>query len=62
MIPFERDPQLLSNLDQFAAENTNTNFYLGGIGAIEYTKTHHLHTILVNNIIEDILDGKASND
>ena len=61
-IPFEEDPYLLTQLDQFAAENKKIKFYLGGSGALEFTKTHHLHTIVVNNIIEDILDEKASND
>lgn len=36
-IPFEKDSQLLSNLDQFAAENRKIDFYLGGSGSIQYT-------------------------
>ena len=55
-IPFEEDPHLLTKIDQFAAENREIKFYLGGSGALEFTKNHHLHTILVKNGIEDILD------
>ena len=61
-IPFEEDPYLLTQLDQFAAENKKIKFYIGGSGALEFTKNHQVHTILVKNIIEDILDGKASHD
>ncbi len=58
-IPFEKDPDLLKKLDQFASENNKIKFYLGGKGSLEYTKNHHLHTIVVNNVIDDILDKKA---
>lgn len=61
-IPFEANPHLLTQLDQFAAENKKIKFYLGGSGALEFTKNHHLHTTLVNNRIEDILKEKVSKE
>jgi len=59
-IPFEKDPNMLRDLDQFASENQKIKFYLGGSGSSEYTKNHHLHTIIVSDVIDDILEGKAT--
>lgn len=55
-IPFDKDPQLLSNLDQFAAENRKIDFYLGGSGAIQYTAGMTLRAIHVTDSIEEIVD------
>lgn len=54
-IPFETDPQLLKNLDEFAANYENINFHLGGDGAIEFTKNIKLKAIHVTNSIDEIL-------
>ncbi|MFK2827088.1 MerR family transcriptional regulator [Bacillus sp. B190/17] len=56
-IPFEKDPHLVENLDQFAAENQKTQFYLGGAGAIQYLSDKALRAIYVTNSIEEIADS-----
>lgn len=62
-LPFEKDPDLLSTLDLFAAENKEIEFYLGGAGAMQYTKDKTINNICVTNSIEEILltkQGKES--
>ncbi|GHH98069.1 MerR family transcriptional regulator [Neobacillus kokaensis] len=54
-IPFETDPQLLRNLDQFAKKQKDIAFYLGGQGAVTYFSDYQPQTITVTNSIEDIL-------
>ncbi len=54
-IPFENDPDLLKKLDQFAAANKQIDFYLGGIGALDYAKSKTLQAIHVTSSIEDTL-------
>ncbi|WP_338471196.1 MerR family transcriptional regulator [Niallia sp. XMNu-256] len=54
-IPFETDSQLLQRLDQFAAQQKNIAFYLGGLGAVTYHLHDKLQAIHVTNSIEDIL-------
>lgn len=54
-IPFEKHPQLLRELDQFAERQTDIEFYLGGHGAIAYQPEYKLRAIRVTNCIEDIL-------
>ena len=61
ILPFEKDPTIIRNLDQFAAENKHIKFYLGGRGSLEYTKNHPLRTIIVSDVIdeiEDLVNGK----
>jgi hypothetical protein len=53
-IPFEKDPQLLKNLDQFAEEQSDIPFYLGGYGGVSYQPDYKLKSIHVTNSIEDI--------
>ncbi|AOH55432.1 hypothetical protein ABE28_013825 [Peribacillus muralis] len=57
-LPFEKDPDLLKTLDSFAAENKTIEFYLGGAGAMLYTKDKTINNICVTNSIEDILSLK----
>ncbi len=54
-IPFEFDPNLLIRLDQFAVENRQTDFYLGGAGSIVYAENKSLRAINVTNSIEETL-------
>ncbi|WP_285766147.1 MerR family transcriptional regulator [Peribacillus sp. SI8-4] len=54
-LPFEKDPDLLSTLDLFAAENKEIEIFLGGAGAIQYTKDKTINNICVTNSIEEIL-------
>ena len=54
-LPFENDSDLLDRLDQFAVDNQQINFYLGGFGALVYTKNKTLRAIHVTNSIEEIL-------
>lgn len=55
--PFERDPQLIDKLEQFASENKAIEFYLGGKGAIEYTKNFSLKYLVVTDSLEDVIRG-----
>lgn len=52
--PFDENPQLLGELDQFAAANPSVRFYLGGKGALAYTKGKKLNAIQVAASIEEI--------
>jgi len=54
-IPFESDSDLLKRLDQFAVDNKQIDFYLGGTGALEYTKDKTLRAIHVTDSIEEAL-------
>ena len=53
-IPFEKDPELLQRLDQFAEKQKDVAFYLGGQG-ITYLPNYKPRAITVTNSIEDIL-------
>lgn len=53
--PFDKDPDLLNRLDQFAVDNTHIDFYLGGTGALNYTMNRTLRAIHVTNSIEEVL-------
>jgi MerR family transcriptional regulator, light-induced transcriptional regulator len=53
-IPFEKDPELLQKLDQFAEKQRDVSFYLGGQG-ISYLPNYKPRAITVTNSIEDIL-------
>lgn len=54
-IPFEMESNLLNSLDQLAVEHPEIDFYLGGTGAVDYTKSKKLRAIYVTNSIEDTL-------
>ncbi len=54
-IPFDRQPDLLEKLDQFATEQPKIDFFLGGKGAVAYTASKELKTVVVTDEIEDIL-------
>lgn len=54
-IPFESDPQMIYKLDQFAMENKDIEFYLGGRGAIKYIDNIvSLKAIRVTESIEEV--------
>jgi MerR family transcriptional regulator, light-induced transcriptional regulator len=53
-IPFTEDTQLLEKLDQFAFNQQQTLFYLGGTSAHEAAKGVNLKAIRVTNSIEEI--------
>ncbi|OKL38388.1 MerR family transcriptional regulator [Domibacillus mangrovi] len=55
-IPFEKDPNLLKSLDEFASKNKEIDFYLGGSGSIQYTVGMTLRAIHVTDSIEDIIN------
>ncbi|SUJ10632.1 Predicted cobalamin binding protein [Sporosarcina pasteurii] len=54
-IPFETDRNLLNSLDQFAVEHPQIDFYLGGTGALDYTKNKTLCAIDITNSFEETL-------
>jgi len=53
-IPFETYPSLLQQLEDFAAQYPSIKFYLGGAGAIEYTKDKKLKSIAIAQSIEEV--------
>ncbi|WP_233879333.1 MerR family transcriptional regulator [Virgibacillus halodenitrificans] len=53
-IPFKTKPGLLKHWDEFAKSHPQTNFYMGGKGAIEYTDQHPPSFIKVTNDLKDI--------
>lgn len=56
-IPFEQHPNILQELDQFAIENKEIDFFLGGQGAVKYTKeVNPLKNIKIIETIDDIAD------
>ncbi|TQR14704.1 MerR family transcriptional regulator [Psychrobacillus soli] len=59
-IPFERNPKLLHSLDQFAAEHSQTEFYIGGAGAMQYFACKNLKSIHLANSLEDVLEGSKN--
>lgn len=59
LTPFENDPELLNRLDQFALAQPQIEFFLGGPGALAYTKDKMLQSIQVTNSIEDVLQKKV---
>ncbi|WP_442600367.1 MerR family transcriptional regulator [Neobacillus sp. D3-1R] len=57
-LPFKKNPNLLENLDNFAKNFEEIEFYLGGAGAMEYTKDTVLHNIRVTNSIEEVMSTR----
>ncbi|MFC4409058.1 MerR family transcriptional regulator [Chungangia koreensis] len=53
-IPFEQNPTVLDQLDHFAARNRSINFFLGGPGAIDYTKDNLPKHIEVVQTLEEV--------
>ncbi|WP_337982711.1 MerR family transcriptional regulator [Lysinibacillus sp. C5.1] len=53
-MPFEMHPVLLQQLEDFASKYPSIQFYLGGAGAIEYTKDKDLHFITIAQTIEEV--------
>ncbi|MEK4714397.1 MULTISPECIES: MerR family transcriptional regulator [unclassified Sporosarcina] len=53
--PFINDPDLLESLDQFAANNKHIDFYLGGMGALDYATNKTLQAIHVTSSLEEAL-------
>lgn len=54
-LSFENDADLLDRLDQFAVDNKQIDFYLGGTGGLKYAKDKTLRAIQVTNSIEEVL-------
>ena len=54
-LPFENGVDLLDRLDQFAVDNKQIDFYLGGTGGLIYAKDKTLRAIQVTNSIEEVL-------
>lgn len=52
--PFEKNPDLMNELDAFAAKHTETKFYLGGYGAIIWAEKLHLQHIHLLDSIDEI--------
>ncbi|MER2261744.1 MAG: MerR family transcriptional regulator [Psychrobacillus sp.] len=55
-IPFERNPKLLTGLDQFAENHKEIKFYIGGAGAMQYFACKNLKNISLANSINEVLD------
>lgn len=55
-VPFEKNPNILLDMDTLANKHENIVFYLGGAGSIEYMKDKKLSSIKVAKSIGDILN------
>jgi MerR family transcriptional regulator, light-induced transcriptional regulator len=56
-LPFEQDPQLLNKLDRFASECRDTNFYIGGPGAVQYLAGgKQLQFIQLTHSLDEVLN------
>ncbi|MHA6260142.1 MerR family transcriptional regulator [Sporosarcina sp. CAU 1771] len=54
--PFDKNPNLLSELDDFARNQKGVPFYLGGMGAIKYTRGKTLNSLRIVESIDDIVE------
>lgn len=52
--PFEKNPQLIKELDSFAGEHPDTTFFLGGYGAFMWAEKLNLQHIHMLESIDDI--------
>ncbi|WP_277584875.1 MerR family transcriptional regulator [Psychrobacillus antarcticus] len=57
-LPFEKDSKLIRRLDQFASEQEQTTFYLGGMGSHLYLKEKKLKSIHISKDLEQIINTK----
>ncbi|MFS0576060.1 MerR family transcriptional regulator [Sporosarcina sp. 179-K 3D1 HS] len=58
--PFEQEPDMLQDLDAFAAKQPTIDFYLGGAGAIEYAKELELRAITIATSYEEVVGEKPT--
>ncbi|UJL46163.1 MerR family transcriptional regulator [Virgibacillus sp. NKC19-16] len=52
--PFDEHPYLLEELDQFAGQQNEIYFYLGGKGSIAHAATSELYNIQITNTLDDM--------
>lgn len=57
-VPFEKDPKLIRRLDQFASEQEQTTFYIGGVGSHNYLVGKKLTSIHISEDLEELLNTK----
>lgn len=55
-LPFEKDPQLLAQMDEFATKHKHIPFYIGGAGSAKYLQDKKLNTIKTAKSLEEIMD------
>lgn len=58
-VPFKKNPGLLDELDEFAAAQKNTDFYIGGHGAIHYAAHRPVNTLKVTNNLDDVFEESS---
>lgn len=56
ILPFEKDPDLIVKLEDFASNHPDIDFYLGGAGSMSYANKLKLRKIQLTNSIEDLFD------
>jgi MerR family transcriptional regulator, light-induced transcriptional regulator len=54
-IPFQKDKNLLTNLDTIAMKYSDISFYIGGRGVWEYTRIFKPQYLQISTCVEDIL-------
>lgn len=54
-LPFEKNPTIIKDLDDFASKYPHIQFYIGGPGAEEFLKDKSLKHIIFSNNVSDIL-------
>lgn len=58
--PFDKNPNLIKDLDYFAYNHPDIEFYLGGAGTMEYASKINLHKILLTNSFEELFDQRLA--
>ncbi|MBY0121348.1 MerR family transcriptional regulator [Bacillus sp. S/N-304-OC-R1] len=54
-LPFEKNPEIIQDLDEFAAQYPHIQFYIGGPGAEEFLKDKSLDNIIFSDTVNEIL-------
>lgn len=52
--PFEKNPETMKELDEFAGKHSDTTFYLGGYGALIWAEKLHLQHIKMLESIDEL--------
>ncbi|MFD1927256.1 MerR family transcriptional regulator [Sporosarcina siberiensis] len=59
-IPFEMNPLLLKEIDDFAYKNKHIDICLGGYGAVSYSKGQTLKALRIVQSIEDVVENRTT--
>ena len=57
-LPFEKDPKIIRRLDQFASEQEQVSFFIGGMGSHNYLQGKQLKSIHITDDLEEVFNTK----